>query len=120
MAMQESNRIDHDQAPKPVSNFGAPLLRVAWLAFALGLLMEAILLVLGGTLGEVLGLRPLVADLVRSISWSVCVCEGLAVGTAVGQARVPVMGLLGLLSAPLAFEASRMVHKGGVISARWP
>jgi hypothetical protein len=34
------------------------------------------------------------------------------VGTAVAKARVPLMGTLGLLSAPLAFEASRVMHKG--------
>ena len=110
--MQESNRINRDQTPEPTSNLGATLLRVAWLAIALGLLMEVILLVLGGALGEVFGLRPLVADLVRNISWSVFVCVGLAIGTAVVKARVPVMGFLGLLSAPLAFEASRVFHKG--------
>ncbi len=112
MAMQESNQINHDQTPEPASNLGATLLRVAWLAIALGLLMEVILLVLGGALGEAFGLRPLVADLVRNVTWSVFVCVGLAIGTAVVKARVPVMGLLGLLSAPGAFEASRVLHKG--------
>jgi len=43
------------------------------------------------------------ADLVKNVSWSVFVCVGLAVGTAVTQSRVPVMGFLGLISAPLAF-----------------
>ena len=111
MAMQGSNQINYDQTPGPASNLGATLLRVAWLAVALGLVMEALLLVLGGALGEVFGLRPLIADLVKNISWSVFVCVGLAIGTAVVKARVPVMGALGLLSAPLAFEASRVLHK---------
>jgi hypothetical protein len=71
-----------------------------------------LLVALGGALGDVLGLRPLVADLVRSVSWSVFVCVGLAVGTAVAKARVPLMGFLGLFSAPLAFEVSRVLHKG--------
>jgi hypothetical protein len=87
---------------------------VAWLAILLGLVMEALLLVLGGALGDVLGLKPLVADLVRSVSWSVFVCVGLAVGTAVAKARMPLMGFLGLLSAPIAFEASRILHKGAL------
>ena len=98
MAMQGSNQLNHDQTPEPASNLGVTLLRVAWLAIALGLLMEGILLVLGGTLGEALGLKPLVADLVKNITWSVFVCVGLAIGTAVVKARVPVMGVLGLLS----------------------
>jgi hypothetical protein len=100
------------QAPEPAPDLGGTLLRVAWLAILLGLAMEALLLLLGGALGDVLGLRPLVADLVRSVSWSVFVCVGLAVGTAVAKARVPLMGFLGLLSAPLAFEVSRILHKG--------
>jgi hypothetical protein len=36
------------------------------------------------------------------------------VGTAVVEARVPVMGLLGLISAPLAFGISRVLHKGAL------
>jgi hypothetical protein len=46
------------------------------------------------------------------VTWSVFVCAGLAVGTAVVKARAPLMGFLGLVSGPLAFEASRAFHKG--------
>jgi hypothetical protein len=114
MTAHESESKDRAATPPPgqASSLGATLLRVAWLAILLGLMIEVLLLVLGGALGEVLGVRPLVADLVRSITWSVFVCVGLAVGTAVAKARVPLMGTLGLLSAPLAFEASRVMHKG--------
>ena len=112
MPTHESEGKDGATTPEYASSFGATLLRVAWLAILLGLMIEVVLLVLGGALGAVLGVRPIVADLVRSISWSVFVCVGLAVGTAVAKARVPLMGTLGLLSAPLAFEASRVMHKG--------
>ncbi len=98
--------------PEQASSLGATLLRVAWLAIILGLVMEVLLLTLGGALGDVLGLRPVVAELVRSVSWSVFVCVGLAVGTAVAKARVLLMGFLGLFSAPVAFEISRVLHKG--------
>jgi hypothetical protein len=47
-------------------NAGTTLLRVAWLAVALGLAMEALLLLLASGFGEVLGLKSLVADLVRT------------------------------------------------------
>jgi hypothetical protein len=97
---------------EPAPDFGSLLLRVAWLAILLGLGMEVLLLVLGGAVGDVLGVGPIVADFVRNITWSVFVCVGLAVGTAVAKARVPLMGFLGLFSAPLAFEASRVLHKG--------
>jgi hypothetical protein len=111
MAAQESDRNGH-ASNTPASSLGATLLRVAWLAIVLGLIMEVLLLLLGGALGDVLGLGQLVADLVRNVSWSVFVCVGLAVGTAVTKARVPLMGFMGFLSAPLAFEASRVLHKG--------
>jgi hypothetical protein len=109
--LDQDNR-DRVPAPEASSGLGATLLRAAWLAILLGLLMEVLLLALGGALGDVLGLKPLVADLVRSVSWSVFVCVGLAVGTAVAKARVPLMGFLGLFSAPVAFEISRVLHKG--------
>ena len=114
MTTREESGPNHARtpAPGPASNLGATLLRVAWLAILLGLAMEVLLLVLGGALGDVLGLKPLIADLVRNVTWSVFVCAGLAVGTAVARAKVPTMGLLGLLSAPLAFEVSRAVHQG--------
>lgn len=112
MATRETDQTDHNQPSEPASDLGGTLLRVAWLAILLGLGMEVLLLALGGALGDTLGLRPLVADVVRNVTWSVFVCVGLAVGTAVAKARMPLMGVLGLFSAPLAFEASRVVHKG--------
>ena len=90
----------------------ATLLRVAWLAVALGLAMEGILLLAGAGLGESLGLGKVTADLVRNVSWSALVCVGLAVGTTLARARAPFAGLAGLLAAPTAFEVSRTVHKG--------
>lgn len=93
-------------------DLGRTLLRVAWLAIALGLAMEALLLLLGSRFGELLGAKSIVADLAKNLSWSLFVCTGLAVGTAASQARAPAMGLMGLLAAPVAFEVSRVVHKG--------
>jgi hypothetical protein len=108
MTTQDSDQTNDAQAPE----LGATLLHVAWLAVILGLVMEVLLLVLGGALGEALGLKPFVADLVRNVTWSVFVCAGLAVGTTVVKARAPLMGVLGLISGPLAFEISRVFHKG--------
>ena len=104
----------HDQVDSnPTSpDLGRTLLRVAWLAIALGLAMEALLLLLGSSFGELLGVKSIVADLAKNLSWSLLVCSGLAVGTAASQARAPAMGLMGLLAAPIAFEVSRVVHKG--------
>ena len=87
-------------------------MRVAWLAILLGIGMEMLLLLLSAGLGDLLGLGPIVADLIKNVSWSMFVCVGLAVGMAATQARAPVMGLLGILAAPSAFEISRVLHKG--------
>ncbi len=87
-------------------------MRVAWLAILLGLAMEGLLLLLGTGFGDLLGLKPIVAGLVKNVSWSVFVCVGLALGTTLSKIRVPAMGLLGFLVAPLAFEVSRVLHKG--------
>ncbi|HEV2743154.1 MAG TPA: hypothetical protein VGV91_08375 [Rubrobacter sp.] len=92
-------------------NAGATLLRVAWLAVALGLAMEALLLLLASGFGEVLGLKSIVADLVKNVTWAAFVCVGLAVGTTLSKIRVPAMGFFGFLAAPLAFEVSRSGHK---------
>ena len=68
--------------------FGSTLMRVAWLAIGLGLGIEVLLLmvsVFGG-----LGSATFVADLVKSVAWSVFVCVGLAVGTAITRAQVEI------------------------------
>ena len=98
--------------PGPAPGLGPALMRAAWLAILLGLGFELVLLTVSVYGGSGAGL--FVADLVKSVSWSVFVCVGLAVGTAISRARVPLMGLLGLLTAPLAFEVSRVLHKGTV------
>ena len=69
-------------------NVGVTLLRVAWLAVALGLAMEALLLLLASGFGEVLGLKALVADLVRNVTWAAFVCVGLAVGVVFGGVKI--------------------------------
>lgn len=102
---------DGARTPEPESNPAAKLLNVAWLAILLGLAMEVLLLI-ASSFGDFLGFGTLVADLVKSVSWSLVVCAGLAVGTTVSKIRVPLMGVLGFFAAPLAFEVSRVLHKG--------
>lgn len=101
------------------------LLRVGWLAVLLGLAIEIILVLLAAGFGTLKGAYPVLADLVQKISWSVIVCVGIAVGTMAQKARGPLMGLAGLLAAPLAFVAARSLHKGalaalGVAAAAGP
>jgi hypothetical protein len=119
MGAQESHsngqaRVAGTTPEAPTSALGSTLLRVAWLAILLGLAMELLLVLASSFGGGLGGLGPFVADLVKNVSWSVFVCVGLAVGMAVTEARVPVMGFMGLLSAPIAFKISRVLHKGAL------
>jgi hypothetical protein len=98
----------------------ATLLRAAWLAILLGVLMEALLLLFAAGFGIFPGLETIAADLVRQVSWSTFVCVGLAIGTAVSRARVPLMGVIGVLAAPLAFSISRSLHQGATKALESP
>jgi hypothetical protein len=91
---------------------GSTLLRVAWLAILLGFAMETLLLLFMAGFEILPGLGPMVAELIGKVSWSALVCAGLALGTAASKARAPLMGLLGLLVAPLAFHVSRTLQQG--------
>jgi hypothetical protein len=90
----------------------ALLLRVAWLAILLGLLLQLALLLAAAGFGIFAGLRPLVAETARSVGWSVLVCTGVAVGRVAAKGRPPLMGIAGLLAAPLALTAANTIQKG--------
>jgi hypothetical protein len=94
------------------AGLGSTLLRVAWLAILLGFAMETLLLLFMAGFEILPGLGPMVAELIGKVSWSALVCAGLALGTAASKARAPLMGLLGLLVAPLAFHVSRTLQQG--------
>ncbi|MGE5232908.1 MAG: hypothetical protein ACM3OB_02265 [Acidobacteriota bacterium] len=88
------------------------VLTVAWLSVLLGFAIEALLLGLAAATGGLASPRPFVADLISKVSWSVVVCVGISLGTAVGRARPTAMGVLGLLSAPAGFAIAKTVQKG--------
>jgi len=95
-----------------IRRYGPTLVRVAWLSIGLGLAMEVLLLVLAITLGNAQSVKPFLADLTQKVTWSVIVCVGLAIGKLASKAHLGLAGLLGLITAPLAFEVARSVHKG--------
>jgi Family of unknown function (DUF5317) len=90
----------------------AMLLRVAWLAILLGLLLQLALLLAAAGFGIFAGLRPLVAETARNLGWSVLVCTGVAVGRVAAKGRPPLMGIAGLLAAPLALTIANTIQKG--------
>ena len=102
------------QRPRPTApaNPWATLLRVAWLAVLLGLLLQLALLLVAAGFGTFAGLRPLLAETCRNVSWSVLVCAGVALGRVASKGRLPVAGVTGLLAAPLALTAANIFQKG--------
>lgn len=97
---------------RQTSDLWRTVLRVAWLSIGLGLALEILLLVLAAytdTAGT--SPKPFISDLAHKVSWSFIVCVGLAFGSTAAKAREGMMGILGLISAPLGFTVARAAHK---------
>jgi hypothetical protein len=56
--------------------------------------------------------RPLLAETRKTVSWSLLVCVGVALGRVAAKGRLPLEGITGLLAAPLALTAANAVQKG--------
>jgi hypothetical protein len=98
--------------PKPPSGPWATLLRVAWLAILLGLLLQLAVLLVAAGFGKDISPRPLLAETVKTVSWSLLVCVGVALGRVAAKGRLPLEGITGLLAAPLALTAANAIQKG--------
>jgi len=109
--MAEETATSISERPSDGNGFWPRIGKVAWLSILLGLSMELLAVGAMTVFGKVPGLREVVADTVHKVSWGTFVCVGVAAGTAASKARVPVGGLAGLLSAPIAFTIARAVHK---------
>jgi hypothetical protein len=96
----------------PPSGPWATLLRVAWLAVVLGLLLQLALLLVTARFGRGISPRPVLAETFKTVSWSLLVCVGVALGRVAAKGRVPLEGVTGLLAAPLALTAANAVQKG--------
>lgn len=88
------------------------VLNVAWMAIVLGLVIEALLVIVAFTFKSPVSATPVIADAAQKVTWSVLVCVGLAFGTTAAKLRAQIMGGLGAISAPVAFVSARSVHKG--------
>ena len=98
--------------PMPPSGPWATLLRVAWLAILLGLLLQLALLLVAAGFGKGISPGTVLAETLRTVSWSLLVCVGVALGRVAAKGRVPLEGVTGLLAAPLALTAANAVQKG--------
>ncbi len=99
-----------DKSSKNIS-LSTRLLQVAWLSILLGLGMEILLLGIAAGFKNSVTIQTIIADTVQKISWSTIVCVGVAVGTTAGKMRSQVMGLAGLIAAPIAFQVAKVLHK---------
>jgi hypothetical protein len=79
---------DTGRRPNPTTPPGpwATLLRVAWLAILLGLLLQLALLLMAAGFGTVTGPGSLLAETFRNVSWSLLVCVGVALGRVAAKA----------------------------------
>lgn len=98
------------------TNTGKTLLHVAWISVVLGLAVEGAILVTVASFGKALEAKPVLADIVQKVSWSFIVCIGLALGRGASRLRgggePALMGLAGVLAAPLAFAIAKSLHEG--------
>lgn len=88
------------------------ILMVVWMAILLGIGVQ--LLVLAGKTAAGApfpGLKWL-PDLLNGVTWAVFVCAGVVLGTLASRARAVVMGLLGFISAPVAFSLAKGLQRG--------
>ena len=96
------------QRPAPLTT---PIMQAAWMSIVLGIVIEIALIIAAAVFRKSGDLRPFIADLAGTISWSVLVCVGISIGTIAAKARGTAMGVLGLLSAPAAFLIAKAAHK---------
>jgi len=99
------------ESAAPVHPLARTLFKVAWMAVVVGLVLELILLSLAAALDKTES-GQFFAGLVQKLSWSTLVCVGLGICTAAAKAVRPIMmGMMGFLSAPIAFAIARSLHK---------
>lgn len=98
--------------PAPGRSVAAVMSAAAWLAILLGLLVQAMILLARLAAGGSVTTLQVIADVTAGVTWSVLVCSGLALGAVVVRHRGVIMGLLGLVSAPVAWAAAKGAQRG--------
>ncbi|MBI5363988.1 MAG: hypothetical protein HZA53_12465 [Planctomycetes bacterium] len=95
---------------------GASVLGAAWLAIALGLALEALLLLVAS--GQGADWEPLksAASAVQRVSWSLVVCVALAWAQVLHPPSALRGGLFGLIGAPVAAITARALHKSALLA----
>ena len=84
---------------------------VAWLAIALGFLMQGLVLAGKISLGDRPAMTQIIIDLAQGVTWSFFVCAGVGLGTTIAKAHKLLGGLIGLIVAPLAMGIAKGSQK---------
>ena len=88
------------------------ILTVVWMAIMLGIALQVAILLARTAVGAPWPGMKWLPDLLNGVTWAVFVCAGVVLGTLAARARTAVMGLLGLISAPLAFSLAKGLQRG--------
>jgi hypothetical protein len=79
----------------------------AWAGILLGLAIQVLTLAARSMMGAFPMSIQLASAVAGSVAWSAIVCFGLAIGITVESYRPQITGLLGLMSAPIAWAAAK-------------
>jgi hypothetical protein len=88
------------------------ILTVVWMAIMLGIALQVLILAGKMAVGAPWPALKWLPDLVNGVTWSVFVCAGVVLGTLAARARSAVVGVLGLISAPLGFSLAKGLQRG--------
>jgi hypothetical protein len=110
-----------DIRPSAVSDRSINLLvAAALLAIALGFAVQGGLILFRLSTGLTAPAIKMTADALSGVAWSAIVCSGIAIGMGATRYRARLMGLLGLICAPLGFALAKGVQKGVAVLSGTP
>lgn len=112
MIAEPRSAVADDGAGTAGQSMLAVITLAAWLAVLLGLAVQVLILGAKVAAGGHANTPQLLVDVTSGVTWSALVCSGIAVGTVAARHRAAIMGLLGLVSAPVAWAAAKGVQRG--------
>lgn len=84
----------------------------AWMAIVLGIGVQATVLIARILAGATPKAMQVLIDFAGGVSWSAIVCAGIALGTAATRHTGRLMGVLGVIFAPLAWAGAKGAQRG--------
>jgi len=100
------------QASRPRRPAASVVALSAWLAILLGITVQLLILVAKLGVGGKAPVPQFLVDVASGVTWSALVCGGIALGTLASRQRGAIMGVLGLVAAPVAWAGAKGVQRG--------